>query len=320
VGICVYDNEARPLFNNDLFNRIVGGAPASGQPQSPLGPLLARAREGEAVIAAEVDLPAEVSPLHAHVSVIPVRDDGKLVGIIAVVVDSSPEAGQRETMGIVGHDLRNPLAAIRMTAQLLGKPDEMTPDRRMVLSKRILTSSIRMDAIVKSLLDYARARAGALVRLEREPVDLAVLATRGVEEQTTNVTGRSIEVRRVGGLDGEWDPARVEQIIGQLTSNALRHGTDGVSLLTLDGSMPDRVQIQLRNEGPPIPESALPYIFDPFRIGPRPPGTPRRSIGLGLFVVKALAEAHGGSVSVESSAATGTQFTVSLPRKPVTTA
>jgi signal transduction histidine kinase len=316
AGVCVYDSESRPLLNNEAFTRIVGSVEASVQAASPLAPLLARARAGEAVVNVEVEWPAEVSPHRAHATAVPARQaGGKVGGVVLMLVDASVESGQRETMGIVGHDLRNPLAAIRMTAQLLSKPDEMAPERRMTLAKRILTSSIRMDSIVKSLLDYARAKAGALVRLEREPVDLGALAARVIEEHSANVTGRTVELRTVGDLTGQWDPGRLEQIVGHLVANALRHGADGASTLTIDGSSPDRVILQSHNNGPAIPSELLPRIFEPFQIGPRPEGTPRRSIGLGLFVVKELANAHGGGVAAQSSEGSGTEFTVTLPRK-----
>ena len=310
VGICVYDAEGRPLSHNEAFTRITGSAPTV---QPPLAEPLARALTGQTVSGAEAEWPTDAGPQHVQIAAIPVRKEGQVTGALLVVTDTTPGAGERETLGIVGHDLRNPLAAIRMTAQLLGKPDEMTFERRQVLSKRILTSSTRMDAIVKSLLDFAKAKAGALVKLEREPVDLAALAARVIEEQTANLTGRSIDLRSTGDVTGEWDPGRLEQIIGQLVSNAVRHGTDGVSVMTLTGRGED-VEIAIQSGGPPLPADLLAHVFDPFQIGPRPAGTPRRSIGLGLFVVKELATAHGGSVDVQSSEAGGTRFSVILPR------
>jgi len=147
----------------------------------------------------------------------------------------------------------------------------------------------------------------------------AALAGRGlqfarvIEEQTANLTGRSVELRSSGDVTGHWDPGRLEQIIGQLVSNAIRHGAEGVSVMTLTGR-PHAVEIAIQSGGPPLPAELLPRIFDPFQIGPRPEGTPRRSIGLGLFVVKELAAAHAGSVAVQSTEDAGTRFTVSLPR------
>jgi signal transduction histidine kinase len=313
AGVCVYDAEARTLSRNDLFIRIVGDETAYGQSAPPLSALVKRALDGEMDLEVDAEWSTDAGPQRVHLAASPVRHEGKVVAVVVVATEGGAGAGQRETLGIVGHDLRNPLAAIRMTAQLLTKPDEMVTERRITLGKRILTSSTRMDAIVKSLLDYARAKAGALVRLERERVDLATLSARVIEEQAANVTGHAIELRSEGDLTGQWDPGRLEQIIGQLLSNALRHGDEGTSVLTLKGS-DNRVEISLHSHGPAIPAELLPRLFDPFQIGPRPPGTPRRSIGLGLFIVKELVSAHGGDVSVESREGAGTRFTVTLPK------
>jgi signal transduction histidine kinase len=313
AGVRVYDAEARTLSTNELFTRIVGDGESKGQSAPSLSDLVRRALAGESGLAVDAEWPTDAGPQRAHLSALPIHHEGKVVAAVVIATDASVGAGQRETLGIVGHDLRNPLAAIRMTAQLLTKPDEMAAERRITLGKRILTSSTRMDSIVKSLLDYARAKAGALVRLDREPVDLAALAARVVEESTANVTGRSIELRTEGDVKGQWDPGRLEQILGHLISNALRHGDEGTSVLTLKGAG-DQVQIAIHSPGPAIPADLLPRLFDPFQIGPRAPGTPRRSIGLGLFVVKELVAAHDGVVSVESSDGAGTRFTVTLPR------
>jgi signal transduction histidine kinase len=308
AGVCVYDTEARPQSHNEAFTRIASGAPA----QAALSAVVARALAGETVTDLQAEWPGDAGPQHIHLSAIPVRDQGRPAGAILVITDAGGGAGLRETLGIVGHDLRNPLAAIRMTAQLLGKPDEMTAERRSTLSKRILTSSSRMDSIVKSLLDFAKAKAGALVHLERETVDLGVLAARVIEELTANLTGRSIDVKITGDVTGQWDPGRLEQIVGQLVSNAVRHGADGVSVMTLTGG-PTDVELALESRGPTIPADLLPRLFDPFQIGPRPEGTPRRSIGLGLFVVRELASAHGGTTAISSHDGT-TRVTVKLPR------
>jgi signal transduction histidine kinase len=203
-----------------------------------------------------------------------------------------------------------------MTAQLLNRGDDMPSERRLTLSKRILTSSGRMDSIVKGLLDYARARAGALVRLERELADLAALTARVVEDQEVVFPSRVIKQDVTGNTTGQWDPARLEQIVTNLISNALRHGAPETPVVVqIDGSATDAVEMAVHNHGPIIPPDLLAHIFEPFQIGPRPEGTPRRSIGLGLFIVKEFVTAHGGSVGVESKADAGTRFTVRLPRE-----
>src|SRR5207248_1403377 len=105
-----------------------------------------------------------------------------------------------------------------MTAQLLAKAGDLTPERRTTLAARILTSCGRMDSIVKGLLDYARASAGALVRLEREPVDLGALARRVIDEQQIMFPGRAVELATNGDVTGRWDPGRLDQIVANMVS------------------------------------------------------------------------------------------------------
>jgi len=206
-----------------------------------------------------------------------------------------------------------------MTAQLLARPAEMPVERRLTLANRVLTSSGRMDSIVRSLLDYARAKGGALVRLDREACDLADLVRRIAEEHEVAYPGRKIAVEVSGDPSGEWDPGRLEQIVANLISNAVRHGgEDGLAKAVIDGSGSDEVRVTVHNRGTPIAPEALDRIFDPFEIGPTTPGSPRKSIGLGLFIVAQLTSAHAGRVSVRSNSAEGTTFTVDLPRKPPT--
>jgi phosphoserine phosphatase RsbU/P len=325
VAVAIFDGDGRIQLQNSSFAQIVGAVPARVQdlplvvdhPTSPL----ARALAGEAITGEDHDLRVGETTRRVRLSATPVRDETHaVIGGALVLIDAAErpgaEASAREIMGIVGHDLRNPLAAIRMTAQLLNKGDEMPTERRLTLSKRILTSSGRMDSIVKGLLDYARARAGALVRLEREPTDLAPLLARIVEDQELAFPNRVIRQDVTGDTTGEWDPARLEQIVTNLVSNALRHGApDQPVVITIDGSAPDEVRVTVHNHGHPIPPDLLLHLFEPFSIGPRAEGTPRRSIGLGLFIVKEFVTAHGGDVTVESSAQEGTRFTVRLPRR-----
>jgi signal transduction histidine kinase len=113
----------------------------------------------------------------------------------------------------------------------------------------------------------------------------------------------------------------VEQIITQLVSNALRHGDEeSPVVVSLDGSRPESVTISVQNGGAAIPGDVVPQLFEPFEVGPRPPETPRRQIGLGLFLVKRFVTAHGGSVTLRSTPDEGTLITVVLPRSapPVT--
>jgi signal transduction histidine kinase len=253
-----------------------------------------------------------------RVSVLPLRAIGEASGGILMIVASAPaelDTGAKEILGVVGHDLRNPLAAMRMTAQLLGKADEMASERRVTLSRRLLTSSARMDAIVRSLLDYSRAAAGAVVRLQCERVDLAELAARVIEDQELAHAGRTAERRVAGDATGNWDPGRLEQVVAHLVGNAFRHGAATPHpVVSVEGTAADRVHLVVHNHGAAMSPDLLGRMFHPFSTGPRPPGTPRRQIGLGLFVVHEMVTAHGGSVSGTSSTEDGTRFEVILPR------
>jgi signal transduction histidine kinase len=321
AGVVVFDRTGRALLHNTAFIQIVGVLPGHVQEVSPDSPA-ARALDGTPVLAETLTLsPPGGASRRVTVSAVPLPDGA---GVVVLAVPAGPAQAQgpdaapssREIFGVVAHDLRNPLAAIRMTAQLLGRPDEMAGERRVTLAKRLLSSATRMDAIVRNLLDYARASAGAVVQLNREPVDLAELTRRVVTEQEQFNPGRTLQQAVTGDAAGQWDPGRLEQVVGHLVANAFRHGADTpVPVLAIDGTGPDRVTLTIRNHGPAMSPELMARAFQPFTIAPPPPGTPRRHIGLGLFVVHQMVTAHGGTVRGTSSDATGTEFRVELPRR-----
>jgi signal transduction histidine kinase len=120
-----------------------------------------------------------------------------------------------------------------------------------------------------------------------------------------------------GDLTGEWDPARLRQLISNLLGNAAQHGGETCRAeVSTRADGPDAVVLAVRNDGPPIPPESLPTIFDPLVRGPKPE-TRRRagSIGLGLHIAREIVTAHGGTIAVTSSAEAGTTFTVRLPRR-----
>jgi nitrogen fixation/metabolism regulation signal transduction histidine kinase len=320
VGVAVFDHTGRALLHNTAFTEIVGVVPGRVQELSSESPV-ARAFGGTAVMGETLELaPPGGSPRRVRVSALPLPGADAPSGVLvvaapAVAATDDPAPDARGIFGVVAHDLRNPLAAIRMTAQLLGKPDEMPGERRVTLARRLLTSATRMDAIVRNLLDYARAAAGAVVRLEREPVDLSEVARRVVADQVQAHPGRAIDQRVIGDPAGYWDGGRLEQVLGHLVANAFLHGAETpVPVLAIDGSASDRVRLQVRNHGPVMSPDLLARAFQPFTIGPRPTGSPRRHIGLGLFVVHEMVTAHGGTVAASSSEAEGTELCVDLPR------
>jgi signal transduction histidine kinase len=330
AGVALFDGTGRPILHNASFERILGGVPARVQDirlTSADGSELprehdpiARALEGTPVLHADLLLRLAGGGARAvRVSATPIGSGTAPAALALTIEEHAAPAEERllrEVLAIVSHDLRNPLSAIRMTAQLLAKAGEVTEDRRVTLSKRVISSSGRLETLVKSLADYARSRAGSIIRLQREPLDLAALARRIAEELAPAYPAHTVEHSVTGDTRGEWDAARLEQIVTQIMGNAYRHGSDSAPVqVMVDGSDADEVRLSVRNGGEPIPDELLARLFEPFQIGRRPAGTPRRHIGLGLFVARELARAHGGSVTGASSAA-GTTFNLALPRRP----
>jgi len=252
-------------------------------------------------------------------SVAPLRDPaGSFSGAISILMDISDRkhreyeaertARFREhLLGIVSHDLRNPLTAIVTSAQLLLRYGEL-PDRQGRVVGRIATSADRMARMIDDLLDFARTRLGGELPIHPRRIDLRQICEQTIEELEFAYT-RRVKLEAEGDLWGDWDPDRIAQVISNLAGNALQHSDDDVSVL-LRGER-DVVVFQTVNGGPPIPREVLPHIFEPGRRGDARSG----GLGLGLFIVQQIVLAHGGNIEVTSSEGAGTVFTVVLPRK-----
>jgi signal transduction histidine kinase len=164
--------------------------------------------------------------------------------------------------------------------------------------------------MIETLLDLARVRGQGALPVARVPTDLGPIAREVASEFVGAFPNRTLHVDVKGELKGQWDPARVGQAISNLLANALEHGDPHRPVgLSVDGS-DDAIVVKVRNEGPPIPPELRPVLFQPFARGSTSP----HSLGLGLFIVKEIAAAHGGTIDVESSAETSTVFTLVLPR------
>jgi len=217
--------------------------------------------------------------------------------------------------GVLAHDLRSPLGAIVSAAQLVLMRQEGQGDggSNKPIS-RILTSSQRMTRMIDQLLDVTRVRVGGGIQLEPCEANLADLCAQAVGELELAFPHWMLNRETIGELDGRWDPDRLLQIISNLVSNAGQHGRpEGAVTVRLDGRDSDTVTLEVHNGGS-IPASIMPSLFDPFR-GTRSPRDTSRGLGLGLFIVKQITEAHGGTVQVASSVAEGTTFVVRLPRR-----
>jgi signal transduction histidine kinase len=148
-------------------------------------------------------------------------------------------------------------------------------------------------------------------------MNLRALARAVVDEFRSAQPAATLELRATGNLTGEWDQARIRQVLSNLIGNALQHGDVATPIAVSLRGHRSHVTLAIRNHGPPIPPAELPRIFDPLVRGAGS-DTPRRnrpgSIGLGLYIVRELVAAHGGTVAVTSHPTAGTAFTIHLPR------
>jgi signal transduction histidine kinase len=219
-------------------------------------------------------------------------------------------------VGILGHDLRSPLNAVKMSAHLLARA-EVSPSQHAKYVQRILNSTDRMTRMIGQLLDLARIRLGKGIPVEPVRTDMGSIVTSVVDELRTANPSRSIEYIRDVDVMGACDRDRFAQVVSNLVGNALEHGdpTQPVGV-TLRASADD-VELAVHNSGPPIPPQVLPLLFNPYRRGVRASSYRPGGLGLGLFISEQIARAHGGLIQACSSAENGTTFTVSLPRLSV---
>jgi hypothetical protein len=222
-------------------------------------------------------------------------------------------------LAILSHDLRNPLNSIAMSASLL--PHLVQPATEAVnVASQIATNAEVMARMISDLLDYTRTRLGAGMPVSPAPMDLGLLCQELHNEFCSAHPARKIELRSEGDLTGRWDIDRLRQAISNLLGNAIQHSLESAPVeLRLRGETSD-VVLAVFNGGPPIPPGELPRIFDPLVRGSsaeHPKVNRPGSIGLGLYIAREIVGSHGGTVTVTSSQASGTLFTVRLPREYV---
>jgi PAS domain S-box-containing protein len=248
----------------------------------------------------------------------PVRMVGSMMDMTErrrAVEQLAEEARFRERfIGILGHDLRNPLNAISLSARAMKRRGMLTPAQQEFV-QRIETSAARMGTMISDILDLTRARLSGGIPLALAPTRLGAVCRQVVEELTAGHPGRCIAYEEEDGGEGCWDAERLAQVVSNLVGNALEHGPVEAPVLLRTWREGDWQALEVNNAGPPIPQHQLATLFGPFRQGDTPRGERKRNgLGLGLFIVKEIVQAHGGRVTVRSSAEEGTTFTVLLPR------
>jgi PAS domain S-box-containing protein len=219
-------------------------------------------------------------------------------------------------VGILGHDLRNPLSAISMAASLLSRRAAESPWLARPLG-RILTSADRMERMISQLLDFTQIRLGQGLPVRFDWIDLHDVARATVEELEP-VYDREIDLHVDGDTHAAADRDRLSQLVSNLVANAAQHGTSGTPVrIRIDGARADRLTLEVQNAGV-IGSDVLPTLFEPLRTAGD--GARRRGgssgLGLGLYITHQIALSHGGSITVRSDEDRGTCFVVDLPRRP----
>ena len=210
-------------------------------------------------------------------------------------------------MGIASHDLKNPLSAVKMGAQLLARSEHLSERERRVVA-HITASAQRMTTLISQLLDLTRVRLGGGLALERKEVELAPLIHALVEE-TRLGAGRTIE-EHLAPVTVNADPDRLAQVVSNLLSNAAEHGDPTAPIVVRLREVEGRAELCVENRGEPIPPAMLDTLFEPFVQGPR--AETRTGVGLGLFISREVMHAHGGTLTASSSVEGVTRFVAAL--------
>lgn len=320
-----------PTCESPLRPRHPDGRPFTAADQ----PLFRVARTGEAV--RDLEMVVQVGPgrdARILLSVVPILEGGQ-AGVLVLTFEDvtlrraaeqeresilaaeraareSAEASARireRMVAALGHDLRQPLAAIMLALDAL-ECEGLDDGPRSILRKT-RRSAGRIEAMIRDLLDFSVSAAGLAIHVAPQEADLRGIAESVIEELQVVDPKLQVKVRVAGDLRGSWDEGRLEQVITNLVANAARYGEPGAPVEVRLAGDDAEVSVEVRNRGEPIPAQVQDRLFLPFvRASRKGPG-----LGLGLFIVRELARAHGGTVALRSSLEEGTVFTVNLPRR-----
>jgi PAS domain S-box-containing protein len=253
----------------------------------------------------------------------PLRGVTGIVGLTGATIDVTElkeaeeqvarELGFRERMmGILGHDLRNPVSAVLGLAGLVRLEDGLSDNAREQLAL-IEQAARRMNEMIGTLLDFTRLRFDGSLPVAVEEIDLDELVRGVVAELQAAHRRRAIELCASGNLRGRWDPGRIAQLLSNLAANALWHGARESPVRVSLAEEDEAVLLSVSNRGPVIPPEIVDRLFEPFQQGTDSGGNGRRGLGLGLFIVREIVRAHGGTIDVRSGDDL-TTFAVTLPR------
>ncbi|NHZ88137.1 sensor histidine kinase [Massilia sp. CCM 8733] len=237
----------------------------------------------------------------------------------SVVTYSARADHMRELfLAILGHDLRAPLSSMSMAGDLLSRK-QVDPAQAAEIGARVKRGSRLMSSMVDDLIGYTRTQLGGGMPTVLREVDLGDVCRAALADAHATHPATRFEIEADQDIQGQYDAVRLHQLLTNLMVNAAQYGTRGTAVRIVARAHPDAVTVAVTNDGPVIPPSALESIFSPLIQLPgdgEAEERPRTSLGLGLFVAREIAVAHGGTLTVSSSAECGTTFTAHLPRAP----
>lgn len=219
-------------------------------------------------------------------------------------------------LAILGHDLRAPLATMAMAGELLQRAD-LADERRREMGARVDRSATLMRAMIDDLLGYARIQLGSTIPITPAPGDLREVCESAIENSSAVYPGCPFQFNAQGDLTSCFDNVRLHQLVTNLLLNAAQYRDQDSAVVVSAAGDPDMLTVRVHNQGGVIPAESIEAIFAPLTqlsdMGQDDP-RPKTSLGLGLFVAREIASAHGGAITVKSNEKEGTEFTVLLPR------
>jgi signal transduction histidine kinase len=219
-------------------------------------------------------------------------------------------------LGVLSHELRTPLSTIMASGQSLVAGARLKKEMPGV-AERLLRGGRRIESLLDDLLDYVRSGLGEGMRVSPVNLDLAAVCDRIVSELRATHPSRTIDLEFRGNLNCVCDEQRIAQAVSNLIGNALHYGTATTPVeVVANGDASEEVLLTVRNAGVPIPKETCESLFDPLVRGTGAgEGSNGYNLGLGLYIVREIIHAHGGTAEVASDAESGTLFTLRIPRQ-----
>lgn len=234
------------------------------------------------------------------------------------IVTYSAKADQTRELflAILGHDLRAPLATLMLSGDML-KLESGGREKLGKIAERVRRSSRMMAIMVDDLIGYTRTHLGSGMPVTARLVDVDEICQASIEDASATHPSTSFTFNSSGNMTGYFDSVRLHQLMTNLLVNAAQYGQKHRPVTMTTSSSEDHVTVQVQNFGVPISKADLAAVFKPLvqlTVEDELDTRPKTSLGLGLFVAREIASAHGGTITVASDEVHGTVFTVSLPR------